>query len=78
MKETSHGHRGGFQMKNRLSELRHENKLTQQELAEKVKVTRRTIISIESGKYSPSLELAFKLSKTFNLTVEQIFLYEEG
>ncbi|WP_026882497.1 helix-turn-helix transcriptional regulator [Clostridium akagii] len=64
-------------MKNRLSELRHENKLTQQELAEKVKVTRRTIISIESGKYSPSLELAFKLADFFHLTIEKIFLYKE-
>ena len=64
-------------MNNRISDLRHEFKLTQQELADKVKVTRRTIISIESGKYSPSLELAFKLARFFNLSVEDIFLYEE-
>jgi putative transcriptional regulator len=64
-------------MNNRISDLRHEFKLTQQELADKVKVTRRTIISIESGKYSPSLELAIKLARFFNLSVEDIFLYEE-
>jgi putative transcriptional regulator len=64
-------------MNNRISDLRHEFKLTQQELADRVKVTRRTIISIESGKYSPSLELAFKLARFFNLSVEDIFLYEE-
>jgi putative transcriptional regulator len=64
-------------MNNRISDLRHEFKLTQQELADKVKVTRRTIISIESGKYSPSLELAFKLARFFDLPMEDIFLYEE-
>lgn len=63
-------------MKNKLQELRHQYNLTQQELAEKIKVTRRTIISIENGKYNPSLELAFKLSMLFKVPIEQIFKYE--
>lgn len=63
-------------MKNKLLELRHQYNLTQQELAEKVRVTRRTIISLENGKYNPSLELAFKLSMLFKVSIEEIFQYE--
>lgn len=63
-------------MKNKLQELRHQNNFTQQELAEKVKVTRRTIISLENGRYNPSLELAFKLSILFKVPIEEIFQYE--
>lgn len=65
-----------YTMKNKLQELRHQNNLTQQELAEKVKVTRRTIISLENGRYNPSLELAFKLSILFKVPIEEIFQYE--
>lgn len=63
-------------MKNKLQEFRHQNNFTQQELAEKVKVTRRTIISLENGRYNPSLELAFKLSILFKVPIEEIFQYE--
>lgn len=63
-------------MKNKLQELRHEHNLTQQELADKVRVTRRTIISLENGQYNPSLELAFKLSLLFDVPIEEIFQYE--
>ena len=63
-------------MKNKLQELRHQYNLTQQELAERVRVTRRTIISLENGKYNPSLELAFKLSMFFKVSIEEIFQYE--
>ena len=51
--------------------------VTQQELAEKVGVTRQTIAAIEKGKYSPSLELAFLLAKEFDLTVNDVFQFEE-
>lgn len=51
--------------------------MTQENLAELVSVSRQTIISIEAGRYNPSLELAFKLSRVFALPLEQIFFYEE-
>lgn len=65
-------------MKNRIQELRHKYDMTQEDLAQRVKVTRRTIISLESGKFNPSLELAFKLSETFGVPIEQIFIHEGG
>ncbi len=51
--------------------------LTQQELADRVGVTRQTIIAIEAGKYMPSLPLAFKLARTFDLGVEEVFRLKE-
>lgn len=60
-------------MKNRLKVLRAENDWTQADLADRVGVARQTIIALENGKYSPSLVLAFKLSKVFGKPVEQIF-----
>lgn len=62
-------------MENRLPELRREHGLTQQQLAEKVEVTRQTIIAIESGKFNPSVTLAFKLSGVFGMPIEKIFIY---
>lgn len=64
-------------MKNRLSELRKENKLSQEELAREVGVTRQTITSIETGKYIASLPLAFKIARYFNLPIEEIFQMDE-
>ncbi|MDF1497006.1 MAG: helix-turn-helix transcriptional regulator [Patescibacteria group bacterium] len=62
-------------MTNNLKILRAKHNLTQEDLAEKVGVTRQTIFAIEKNKYSPTLELAFKLSKLFNLPIEEIFKY---
>lgn len=64
-------------MENRIKELRVCNHLTQDQLAEKLKVSRQTIISLEKGRYNPSLILAFKLAKIFNCKIEDIFIYEE-
>ena len=64
-------------MKNELKVFRAKHDLTQQDLAEKVGVTRQTIISIEKGRYEPSLSLAFKLAKYFEVQIEEIFSYEE-
>ena len=64
-------------MRNRIAELRKAHRLTQQDLADRVEVTRQTIISLENGRYNPSITLAFKLSRTFGLTIEEIFVYEE-
>ncbi|BFL75735.1 helix-turn-helix transcriptional regulator [Finegoldia magna] len=64
-------------MKNIISQLRKENKITQEELANEVGVTRQTITSIENGKYIASLPLAFKIAKFFEMKIEDIFTMEE-
>ena len=64
-------------MKNKIKELREEAKLTQQELGEKLTVSRQTIISLENGKYNPSIILAFKIANIFGRSIEEIFNYEE-
>lgn len=53
------------------------DEMTQQALADAVGVTRQTIISLEQEKYSPSLELAFKIAKVFDLPLEEVFSYKE-
>lgn len=64
-------------MKNRLEEIRKLNGITQEELAAILEVSRQTIGSLENGRYNPSIILAFKISKYFGLTIEDIFIYEE-
>lgn len=62
---------------NHIRKLRFENdEMTQQQLADQVKVTRQTIVAIEKGKYSPSLELAFKIAQVFDIPLEEVFSYE--
>jgi len=63
-------------MRNNIKVYRAMHDLTQENLAEKVGVTRQTIHAIEKGKYDPSLELAFKLSRLFGTRIEDIFHYE--
>ncbi len=53
------------------------DEMTQQELADKVGVTRQTIVAIEKGNYSPSLELAFRIARVFNLRLEEVFSFED-
>ena len=60
-------------MKTRIKELRKARKLSQEELAEAVGATRQTITSIETGKYSASLPLAYRISRYFGLTIEEVF-----
>ena len=64
-------------MKTRLQELRKQNTVTQEERALALGVTRQTIISLENGKYNASLQLAFKISRFFGKSIEDIFLFEE-
>ncbi len=64
-------------MKNKLKVLRAERDLTQADLANEVSVSRQTINAIEKGKFDPSLSLAFKLSKLFQLSIEEIFENDE-
>ena len=60
-------------MKNQLRELRAERSWTQQDLAEKLSVSRQTVNALETGKYDPSLPLAFKIAALFRLRIEEIF-----
>lgn len=64
-------------MKNCIREFRKNNKITQDDLAKAVNVTRQTIISLENGKYNASLQLAYKIAKYFDVKIEDIFLFEE-
>lgn len=64
-------------MKNQVRRLRFEHgEMTQQQLADEVGVTRQTIIAIEAGKYAPSLPLAFRLSRAFGVSIEDVFQYD--
>ena len=64
-------------MKNRLEELRRQRGIKQEELAAELKVSRQTIGSLENGRYNPSIQLAFKISRYFGMSIEEIFIYEE-
>lgn len=64
-------------MKNRLEELRKQRGLRQEELADILEVSRQTVGSLENGRYNPSILLAFKIARYFNLPIEEIFIYEE-
>lgn len=65
-------------MHNRLREMRERAGMTQEELAAHVGVSRQTIISLEKSKYNPSITLAYSLSKVFNMSIEDLFLLDEG
>lgn len=68
---------GGARVSNNIRKLRFfHDEMTQQELAEKVGVTRQTIIAMEKGHYSPSLELAFRISFVFDSPLEEVFSYD--
>ena len=65
-------------MKNKVERLRKERGLNQDDFAKAIRVSRQTISSIETGKYNPSLELAFVISEFFDKPIEEIFIYERG
>ncbi len=64
-------------MKNRLCELRKARGIKQEELADALEVSRQTVISLENGRYNPSILLAFRIAHYFDMQSEDIFLYEE-
>ncbi|MBU4439845.1 MAG: helix-turn-helix transcriptional regulator [Firmicutes bacterium] len=64
-------------MKNRLEEIRKQRGIKQEELATALEVSRQTIGSLENGRYNPSILLAFKIALFFDMTIEEIFIYEE-
>ncbi|WP_252225841.1 MULTISPECIES: helix-turn-helix transcriptional regulator [unclassified Clostridium] len=65
-------------MKNRLKEFREANKLTQEQLGKLVGTSRQAINAIETEKYEPSIWLAYDISKVFNCSIEEVFLFEES
>ena len=65
-------------MENRIEALRNQHHLTQQDIADRLEVSRQTVSSLENGRYNPSLGLAFKLSHVFNLPIERIFIDESA
>ena len=64
-------------MKNRIEEIRSSKGIRQEELAKEMGVSRQTISSLENGRYNPSIMLAYKLSKFFGMTIEEVFIFEE-
>ena len=64
-------------MKNRLEELRKQRGIKQEDLANALEVSRQTIGSLENGRYNPYIQLAFKIAIYFNMSIEEIFIYEE-
>lgn len=64
-------------MKNRLEEIRKAKGIKQEDLAMALEVSRQTIGSLENGRYNPSIILAFKIARYFDMTIEEIFIYEE-
>ena len=64
-------------LKNRLEEIRKERGIKQEALAEALGVSRQAIGSLENGRYNPSILLAFKIARYFDMTIEEIFIYEE-
>lgn len=64
-------------MQNRIKQLREQLNLTQIDFGKILEVSRQTVISLESGKYNPSLPLAYKIAKIFDKTIEEVFIFEE-
>lgn len=64
-------------MKNRIRELRNERHISQEELAKSLSVSRQTIISLENGRYNPSIMLAYKTARLFDMKIEDVFCFEE-
>ncbi len=64
-------------MKNKLEEIRKAKGITQEELANALEVSRQTVGSLENGRYNPSIILAFKIARFFDVSIEEVFIYEE-
>ena len=64
-------------MKNRIEEIRSEHGIRQEDFAKAIGVSRQTISSLENGRYNPSILLAYKIAKYFDMTIEDVFLFEE-
>ena len=73
-----HGIGGGLELKNRVRQLREEQGLTQKQLGEKVNVSRQAINAVETGKFDPSLWLAYDIAQLFNKSIEEVFDFKES
>ena len=65
-------------MKNRIEEIRSSRDIKQDELGKMLGVSRQTISSLENGRYNPSIMLAYKIAKLFDMRIEEVFIFEEG
>jgi len=64
-------------LKNRIEEIRKSRGIRQEEFAKALGVSRQTISSLETGRYNPSIQLAFKVARYFGMTIEEVFIFEE-
>lgn len=64
-------------MKNRIEEIRNQRGIKQEELGKQLGVSRQTVSSLENGRYNPSIMLAYKIAKLFDMTIEDVFIFEE-
>ena len=64
-------------MRNRIEELRNQRGIKQEELGKELGVSRQTISSLENGRYNPSIMLAYKIARHFDMTIEEVFIFEE-
>ena len=76
-KESTLSIERGGNVKNRLEELRKQRGIKQEDLASSLEVSRQTIGSLENGRYNPSIILAFRIARYFDMSIEEIFIYEE-
>ena len=75
---TKNEHKGGvFALKNKIEEIRKEKGMRQEDFAKILGVSRQTISSLETGKYNPSIFLAYKIAKFFEMTIEEVFIFDE-
>ena len=77
VKGTLHHKERGESLKNRIEEIRKEKGIRQEEFAKAMGVSRQTISSLERGRYNPSILLAYHIAKYFDMTIEEVFLFEE-
>lgn len=68
---------GSDVLKNKIEEIRKEKGIRQDELAKKMGVSRQTISSLENGRYNPSIMLAYKIAKYFDMTIEEVFVFDD-
>lgn len=64
-------------MKNRIEEIRKERGIRQEDFAKEMGVSRQTISSLENGRYNPSIMLAYKIARSFDMTIEEVFIFDE-
>lgn len=76
-RHDKHPERQGDELKNRIEEIRSQRGIRQEDFAKAMGVSRQTISSLENGRYNPSIMLAYKIAKYFDMTIEEVFLFEE-